>query len=212
MEWLSIIFRLHKLPTKIIFLLFLLSLTLLLMPVLMPEKALDALQLQRLLQNYGMYIGPVCLGLGIFLLINLSIFLWQRFKIRRSRVDARKTIEKLVNDWNQLLNSAGNLKTNTYTVEEPTDRNSFEVSIGQEGLYRQVEVYTFHPSCPVLLNFNRLKTHTITEIESLIKNLPALGNYLEEIKDVTLSGDFPSRNETIEHAKNQMIFIRDIFE
>ena len=131
------------------------------------------------------------------------IFLWQRFKIRRSRVDARKTIEKLVNGWNQLLNSAGNSKTNTHTVEEPTDRNSFEVSIGEESLYRQVKVYTFHPSCPVLLNFDRLKIRTITEIESLIRNLPALGNYLEKIKDVTLSGDFRSRNEAIEHAKTK---------
>ena len=202
MEWFSTIFTLHKLPAKIILWLFLLSLTLFLMLVFMPEKALDALQLQRL-QDYGMYIGLVCLGSFLLLVINFLIFLWQRFKIRRSRVDARKTIEKLVNGWNQLLNSAGNSKTNTHTVEEPTDRNSFEVSIGEESLYRQVKVYTFHPSCPVLLNFDRLKIRTITEIESLIRNLPALGNYLEKIKDVTLSGDFRSRNEAIEHAKTK---------
>ncbi len=202
MEWLSNIFKIEKLPTKIVFWLFLFSLALL----LMPEKAARVFRIQLAIENYGMYIGLVCLGAGFLLFVNLLIFLWQKFKI--SGFDAKQNIDKLVDEWNDIINSSTDFKTTTYTAEEPTDPNSFEVTIGAEGLYRQVQIHGFDQSCPVILRFNKLRTRTITEIGS-IKNTPTLKSYLEHIEKVRLAGDFRSKSEVIENAKNKMTFIRD---
>lgn len=204
MEWLSNIFKLDKLPTKIVFWLFLFSFALL----LMPEKATQFLRIQLVVQNYGMYIGLVCSGSGIFLCVKFLVFVWQKVKV--SGIDAKKKIDKLVAEWNEIIDSENHFKTVTYTAEEPTDPNSFEALIGATGLYRQVQVYSFHQGCSHMLSFEKLKTRTIAEIESMLNYKPELKNYFKKIEDVRLVGDFRSKSELIEYAKNQMTFIRDI--
>ncbi|MDP2207695.1 MAG: superinfection exclusion B family protein [Bacteroidota bacterium] len=79
MDWISKFLDISKVPTKIIFWIFLLSGFLL----LMPSGWLTTLRLDEFLKDYGKFVGIGFVGSAVLLLV--QAFLWLRQKSRQSK-------------------------------------------------------------------------------------------------------------------------------
>lgn len=93
MEWLSKLLDIGKIPTKIIFWIFLLTGLLL----LLPTTWLVALRLDQFLTDYGKYVGICFVGASVLLLIHFFIWILNKSRQSKQKKEYQSAVEEKLN-------------------------------------------------------------------------------------------------------------------
>ena len=207
MGWLKNLIELSKLSTKKIIWLWIFSGILL----ILGKIRLDFFHLESILKTYDSYIALIFICFSVLLSINFVVFLWEKYKV--SGHDYKKTLNNLLKDWQDIISSAGDLETIIGQNEVSNDYNSYAANLGMESsLYRNINFHYIDFNCGVILRYTKLLSNTINEIESIAEKKPKIQYYLKEMKNVSLNGEFNSKEEAIEYLKNSVIRIIDILK